>query len=364
MTFTRSIATFLLAGVLIQASHQACLTSAQLAALGFTASANATTSTSVCTDLFANGGGCVSDAQLNAAFNTNAANLQVNANLTNSLSNALTNSIIYIQNFLNTASNITTNASVSTAVANSSASLSTYNNIAANARSAQNTCFQNYQNVVNGIYCYLTSNQATNNTVITANGNNYGFNVAVNTTSVGSALATCLPLIDAYCSVTYGISISSTSDNSYLDAGAYAGTSGNTYVPATSCRNLRTNYNCTTAACNQTIYTELITNVFNFQRLNFVQNSAYLNSQLSFYSALGNLTSSLSSYFKSSRRLQASQNSNSTVATTPSSNGQDVSSNGKNSGAATNNYSANNTATSSTQIITGLAAALLAILFA
>ena len=402
MKFLRIVASFLLAGVLIQGSQQACLTSVQLASLGFTASANATTSTTVCTDLYANNGGCVDAAQIQAVFTANQNNLYGNANATVNLDNSLVNVAVslktlasVLKNLTSTATNTLTNitAKAANATVNATVNATTkaslvkaaivsgqttttstsatvdvnvinnINKIAANAKAATNQCFQNYQNLVNGVYCYLTSNQASTNVQASTTSTHTTFTVAVDTNTTGAALSACLPVIDAYCTLTYGISISSDVTSSYLIAGSYSGTSGNVNVASSSCTTLRNNYNCTTTACQTAIYNELINNVFSTSIVNFVQSSTFISAQNTYYGNLANATTSISSYF--SRRLQYTgngSNSNGTgtgsVTPTSSSNGQNVASNGKNSGAAATTYN------SSAQLFVALCAFLLAFVYA
>ena len=412
MNFLRIFASFLLAGVLIQGSHQDCLTSAQLATLGFTASANATTSTTVCADLYANNGGCVDPAQMQSLFTINENNLHGNANATINLDAALINVSAGLENLAsvlakvaanitatlanatanltNTLANITstvantnvaaggsvsttttakagqttTSTSASANVSINSTLINRLNTIVANSRAATDQCYQNYQNLVNGIYCYLTSNKASANVQASSTGNHTTFTVAIDTNTTGAALSVCLPLIDSYCTLTYGISISTDVTNSYLAASTYSGASGNTNIAASSCTLIRNNYNCTTSTCQTAIYNELINNVFNPARVNFIQSSTYLNAQTTYFGALGNSTTNITSFFK--RRLQyAGNGSNSTNSTsgsvTPasSSNGENVSNHGQKSGASSTSY-----ASSSAQLLAALSAFVFALIYA
>ena len=372
MKIAQCVVTILFTSLLIQGSQQACLTTAQLNALGFTVSANFTAagnSSSICTDLYSNGGNCVDPSQVQTVFNTNQANLQANAQASVNLNaainsvltaiNSITNLVSNITanltstlnstltNLNNTLTNITANTSVNASVtangttrtlqststsANASVYASTGNSLQTilnNSNKSINACYQAYQNVVNGIYCYLTSNQASANTVVSANGTTTNVVVNVNTDATGNALNACIPVLDSYCLITYGISIT---NNSTVFTGIFDASANSTgQVSLATCQTLQNNYNCTTTACQTTIKNTLINNVFSATSVNFVQSKAYTD-------ATANAGASLTTLFGSGRTLQASPNNSSNVQTQSSSNGQDVNKNGQNSGANTTTY--------------------------
>ena len=359
---SRCFIAILLTGALIQSSQQACLTAAQLSALGFTASANATTGTSsVCSNLYSNGGNCINPADIQAFFSINQANLQANANLTVRLNNVLSSFTNILNNAINGASNLTStlgnltknltsnlntsfNATVN-ATAKASAkrrlqssdsnTVASLRTIIQNAQSSVNACYQSYQNLVNGLYCYLTSSQATNNTSVTTDGSTTRFVVSVDTVTTSNALDACSYIIDAFCTMSYGVSISANISASAFSSIAAFGSSSNSVSLAT-CNSLKSDYNCGTSACKLNIRNTLINSVFNPTGIAFVQSSAFLSTQETLYSNLGGVATTLAKAF--GRRLQANPKSNSNVYTSSSGSGEGVANDGQNSGAPTTTY--------------------------
>lgn len=129
---------------------------------------------------------------------------------------------------------------------------------------AINPCFQAWNNLANGAFCALTSSNALAKLSVTSGANTY-YSFQANTTSAGLELSKCLPLIDNYCTLTYGISISDTTNFNRTYNWADNG------FPKQACMDLQTNYNCTTSVCNTTKYGILIAN-FNTEDFNFVRN--------------------------------------------------------------------------------------------
>lgn len=107
-------------------------------------------------------------------------------------------------------------------------------------------CFQAMANISTGLFCSMA---AKNNLKFgPSNGRSkpeIPIGVVANSTVVGKALQVCLPLIDTYCSLSYGVSIV----NSQLP---FNGTFnwGDGAISVTICQNLRRLYNCTTQTCN------------------------------------------------------------------------------------------------------------------
>lgn len=409
MNLSRSLTAIIIAAVLLQGSQQDCISSDNLALIGFTA--NVTTTTGVCTDLFANNGGCVDAAQIQASFNTTKTYLAASVNLTLGLSNVmntLSNSIKAINGAANnitsningtinnigstvvgtvgnianissvsdavnvgasvssafgfgledspagaTTANATVNATVSTnanvnanatvststsASANGTADASTtaLDKISANAKAALNTCYQNYENLVNGMYCYLTSNQATTYGRRMASDTTVYTVVNVDVNSTGTALATCLPLIDAFCTTTYGVSLSANLTSALLSSMTLLTADSPDLITRATCKTLKSAYGCTTDDCTQLTYLTLINDVFSASTVKFFQNTAFLAATNSTISTMSSVTGAISSIF-GLRALQTSSGHRVEMAGNPSG-GQNVNQNGQSSGASKTTY--------------------------
>lgn len=128
---------------------------------------------------------------------------------------------------------------------------------------AINPCFQAYHTLSNGAFCALTSSNTLAKEAVTV-GTNVFYRFQANQTSTGTELMKCLPLIDNYCTLTYGISISDTSTFNRTFNWADNG------FPRQACLDLQANYNCTTAVCNAT-KSALLVNNFNTESPNFVR---------------------------------------------------------------------------------------------
>ena len=360
MKITQYVVAILFTSFLFQGSQQACLTAAQLNALGFTVGANITSagnSSSVCTDLYSNGGNCVDVAQIQTVFNTNQVNLQANAQASVNINTALNSVLTAINSLTNLAGNITanitaalngtlTNLTTNTSVtANATArtlqtTTSTTVNASAgsnlqtiinNSNKAINSCYQAYQNLVNGVYCYLTSNQASANTAVTTSGTTTNFVVNVNTDSTRNTLNACIPVIDSYCLLTYGISI--TSNTTAFTSFFQNSVNSTGKVSLATCQILQSNYNCNSTTCQTAINTALINTVFSPTSVNFIQSKAFTDARASAVTNVG-------AFFGLSRRLQASPNNSSNVQTQSNSTGEDVTKHGQNSGANSTTYGA------------------------
>lgn len=107
-------------------------------------------------------------------------------------------------------------------------------------------CFQAIANITNGIYCGITSNNTFDlNAASPSYPNSIPVTLQANATYVGSALQVCLPLIDVYCSVTYGVSIST---NELPFNFTYNWTDGG--VSLADCQRLQANLACNKSSCN------------------------------------------------------------------------------------------------------------------
>ena len=74
-----------------------------------------------------------------------------------------------------------------------------------------NKCLQAYANLTYGAFCTVSSNYAFKNDTSTDLPTHAFVRLKADQTSTGVALNDCLPLIDTYCSITWGISISNSS---------------------------------------------------------------------------------------------------------------------------------------------------------
>ena len=202
--------------------------------------------------------------------------------------------------------------------------------IAQNALSINNNCIQNYAKITNGIYCYLTSNSADQNSEVTSSGGRWSVNISLKTNTVGPSLAICLPIIDQFCALNYGVSIS---DRGYIASGVVSVTTG---ISKQTCLDLQTGYNCTTEACMTKLYTTLITKIYNPSIMMFLPTAAVItnmNGMVSNVTANFNTLRASFSAGASARRLQSSSGLSYTMTTSASSTGQDVVTDGANSGA-------------------------------
>lgn len=139
---------------------------------------------------------------------------------------------------------------------------------------AINPCFQAWARLSNGGMCALTSNNnLTKEAVAVGTKVFYRFQTNLNTT--GTELAKCLPLIDNYCVLTYGISISDSANFNRTFNWADSGLSRQ------ACLDLQTNYNCTSVDCQTNTWTILINN-FNSEDMPFVRDPSDITALYNF----------------------------------------------------------------------------------
>ena len=119
---------------------------------------------------------------------------------------------------------------------------------------AVSPCFQVLANLTNGIYCGITSN----NRLFYQNGsakypNSIPITIPVNSSKIGTSLQTCLPLIDNYCSLSFGLSISDLKlpFNITFDWGDGG-------LQMSDCQTYQTLINCTSANCTNTLNNMLV----------------------------------------------------------------------------------------------------------
>ena len=128
---------------------------------------------------------------------------------------------------------------------------------------AINPCFQALNTLANGAFCALTSSNTLAKEAVTV-GTNVFYRFQANQATTGAELLKCLPLVDNYCILTYGVSISDTANFNRVFNWADNG------FAKQACLDLQTNYNCTTDACTATKHGILVNN-FNTEYPNFVR---------------------------------------------------------------------------------------------
>lgn len=148
-------------------------------------------------------------------------------------------------------------------------------NIQKNALNSISTCFSNYVNITIGLWCGMTSNKPLEN-LNTIQFQYFPYSFAANLTNVGGALMPCLPLLDLYCSMSYGVSIS----NSGLPFNRTFNLSDN-YVPLSVCNSLQSVANCTSVSCMTQTY-NILMSLYNTNRMFFVPDFSSLNNLAKF----------------------------------------------------------------------------------
>ena len=135
------------------------------------------------------------------------------------------------------------------------------------------------------MYCAVSSNQFFDNATAPKVGGYIA--LTADPASNGDALAACLPLIDIYCAVVWGISVSNTSlpfnitfnFTNFADGG----------VKQADCAALRTANGCTTATCLASKRTTLV-NLFVTNRIPFIPGGASITSLGTFFNGTQNAT--------------------------------------------------------------------------
>lgn len=288
-------------------ARSACLDSSVLTSLGFssTQALAVVSGPTVCTDLFATSGTCVPQAAVSAKFESDNSAFSARASVYGDLTSSLD--------------------SLASIVGNTSASAkASVQAISANATANADACVTAWSTLQQGITCILASGAASNFTSSvngTSTNSTATLTVNVNTAAVGPYLQSCMAYYDSLCLLTAGVSISSNvtvTDSTFLKSQSTLGT---------PCATLKSNYNCTTTACQTTIYNTLINNFYApYDYTLFPDVSVF--TEIS--TKIKGLGASISTWFKSTfdRKLATSPN----VKTNSSSSGADAKTNGSNSG--------------------------------
>ena len=258
----------------------ACQPTTTLSALGFTAQAASVVNNGTCKNYYATNGACAAPGVVINSLTSNTNWLKTQAINANNFALQYINATIYFQTqagFINANTQGNTNSSWFTSFSsffnnlwNRTTSLfksasSWVQSVFNNNVNAVNAWFQALSNVTSGAYCVATSsssvgyitNLITSSTPLT---------LVVDPTTTGNALNACAPLLDTYCSLTYGVSTS----NSNLPFNATFNWSDNGLL-LQDCYNFRNQTNCTT--CAATLNT-LWTNVFHTAWIKFVPSAA------------------------------------------------------------------------------------------
>lgn len=217
-----AIATFALLALSIN-TQNTCASNAVMTAFGFTPlSAVQVISDGTCVKYFNSTGACVSAAQVKDAMNTANRWLQNKAIDASNFALQFPNASIYFAKNQSLINDTTTapvqDLSFWDKVGNffkkawnyTKALFQTFSawvvNLFSSATNSINPCFQAWANITNGAYCVAASNNARAGG-IAASGVANTFSVAADFQTAGAALVACLPLIDNYCALNYGISI-------------------------------------------------------------------------------------------------------------------------------------------------------------
>lgn len=192
-----------------------------------------------------------------------------------------------------------------------------FTNIAQNAVFNSSECLKNYYQVTSGLYCYVTSTAVTQNSVTSTIGAQISITVNVQTNTVGPALAACLPLIDQFCILGYGLSLSDAKLN--LPPTIQPSSS---QISKGTCESLQAIYNCTTSNCLNTLYTILINQVYSAAIIRFLPTNATL---IQVQNSISNLTTNLNTLANTlgiKRTLQSSTSA--TISIQANSTGQNI----------------------------------------
>lgn len=304
MSNKRVAATRLLSAFLLIAMVQnACLDATTLASLGFSKTQTATVNASatICKDLFAGSGSCVPDATVQAKLDAD------NDDLLDAISvyNKSANILIKLQD----SKDLT------------DAQKKQLNTIQTNMQSTQQQCLTAWNQIQQGITCYLASADASENTSVTNQ-----VIVNVDTDKVGTVLDACLGWIDGLCLLTTGVSIStgiSLNDSTFQKE-------IDTYGKA--CNDLTKYYNCDASdtACLSSRHSIIINSIFQPYNYDFFPDTITFDG---IKSDVEKQFNKIKNWFKDafSRRLVEE----STTRTAAKSGGQDAATNGQNSGVQT-----------------------------
>jgi hypothetical protein len=292
------IATLALA--MMSINSQACAAPATLNGLGLTAQTAAVVNNGTCQNYFS-AGACATPWSVISTLNTQSAWLTQQAINANNYELQFVNASVYFaqqQGWINNSTSVpSSSTSFWSSVGNwftnlwnrSKALFQTFSSwvqtLFSKAGNAVNPCFQAWANLTNGAYCVSSSNSSLTASLGLASGSSslWMLNADINTT--GNALQACLPLIDNYCSLTYGVSVS----NSGLPFNVtFNWTDGG--VSNATCNGLQTVFNQTATVSGLLTLNTLLVELFQTNWIRFVPSAAAITNLGSFLS--GNAASS------------------------------------------------------------------------
>lgn len=296
------VALVTLALTILSVSSQAniCAATSTLTSLGFSENAANVVNNGTCKNYYSTNGACVPSGQLINTLNIQNKWLQAHAINANNYALQFVNATIYWQTnngFINANTPVpATNTSFWQSVGNFFTSL--YNratslfqttvawvqNLFNKSTSAVNPCFQAWANLTNGAYCVATSSNNVTASLVANVGLANTFTLTVDPTSTGNQLQACLPLIDNYCSIQYGISTTNLANPfnttfNIVDGG----------LSASDCYNIRNQTNCTTAACTANL-NNFLTGFFFTNWVKFVPAANQIASLGTFFNTTANVT--------------------------------------------------------------------------
>lgn len=318
-----------------------CLASSILTAYNLVTQSPSITNNGTCVNYFSTSGACVTpgsvaaamtiqnnwlagkalDAQIFGLQYINATVYWETQNNVITTSTQVNTSTSWWTSFVNTLSSWwTTISNRATAIFNTS--YTWIKNVFNNHAASIPNCLNAWGNITNGAYC-LSSSAATfaYTTSLAASPGDLALGVDLN--SAGAALSACSALIDTYCQITYGISITNTSmpfnqTFNWNDGG----------LTATQCSNIQTAYVCG-SSCQANLYNAYI-NLFQSYFVRFIPTQASSTNLGNFY----NTTKAPSQYVA----VQAASSGKSFWIFSVAANGPNIVTIGQNSGQPSNNY--------------------------
>ncbi len=322
---------------------QTCLPSALIAQYGLTSQSAAVVNNGTCKFYFSSNGACATPWSVINAMNNHNAWLATKALDAQQYGLQYINATVYwqtVNGFVNANTQVQTNTSwwqsftntLSnwwTAISNRATALfnSAYGwlrSVFSNHVAGIPSCLNAWGNITNGAYCLAGSSHSIPYTVANQAANTGAISWGVLQSQAGSALNNCLPLIDTYCQLTYGISINNNSSPfnqtfSWSDNG----------LSQAQCNNIRAQ-NLGGSSSQGTLYNTLIS-LFNSHWVQFIPGQSQIN-------FLGNYYATNSSATPTAIPQQSVSGNIWFNIYVAANNGADIVNIGQNSGQASQNY--------------------------
>lgn len=284
----------------VNGQNNACLAPSLLNSLGFSNVAANVVNNGTCQKYFATNGACVAPWSIISFLNNNNAWLQTIAINANNFALQYINATVYFgtqQGWINSATQVPSSppsfwssiGSFLSKIYNRAISL--FSSLVGWVQTlfnknvgSINPCFQAIANITNGVYCVATSsNNVTSSIVQSSIANTWS--IAVDLQSAGNALQACIPLIDTYCSLAYGVSISNSASPfnqtfNWADGG----------LSINDCYNIRNQTN-QTASANIIALNNYLAGIFATNWIRFVPSAASIINLGNFLAGNQNVTS-------------------------------------------------------------------------